>query len=291
MIKVIASDMDGTLLNHEHSISERTRKTIQKACQMGFRFMIVTGRNFVSAWQELQYANLECDYILSSGAEIRNSRKEIISKINLPLKDCRFVNEVMEKYSIGGMYCTEDKNYMVGTKREIEKGILAYLHFFHSNLSMEELRKTKLYEQMWEKTKEVSSFEELLHLQQDLSKIFLVDQDIEKLKRMKKDLEKNGDLAVTSSFINNLEITNIKAQKGPILKKYIESLGYSMSEVMALGDSLNDYSMLRMDFGATIAMANADEEIKAVAKYMTKSNQEDGVAIAVEEMMKYYKMW
>ncbi len=55
-----------------------------------------------------------------------------------------------------------------------------------------------------------------------------------------------------------------------------------------LGDSMNDYSMLSMDFGATIAMANADEEIKAVAKYLTKSNEEDGVAEAIEEMMKHY---
>lgn len=290
MIKVIASDMDGTLLNHHHSISERTRQAIRQACQKGFRFIIVTGRNFVSAWQELKYADLECDYILSSGAQVRNPKKEIISTINIPLKDCRFVNEVMKRYFIGGMYCAEDRNYMVGTREEIDQGILEYIHFFHSDLNQEELKKTKLYEQMWEKTEEASSFEELIHLEQNLSKIFLVDQDIEKLKNIKEDLEKNSNLAVTSSFVNNLEITNIKAQKGPILKEYIESLGYSMSEVMVLGDSMNDYSMLSMDFGATIAMANADEEIKAVAKYLTKSNEEDGVAEAIEEMMKHYGM-
>ena len=61
-----------------------------------------------------------------------------------------------------------------------------------------------------------------------------------------------------------------------------------MDEVMVLGDSLNDYSMMEMDFGATIAMANADEEIKKVAKYMTKSNQEDGVAYVIDEMLKMY---
>ena len=105
---------------------------------------------------------------------------------------------------------------------------------------------------------------------------------------MKKELEKNEELAVTSSFINNIEITNIKAQKGPILKKYIESLGYRMDEVMVLGDSMNDYSMMCMDFGATVAMANADQQIKDAAKYTTRSNEEDGVAYAVEEMMKRY---
>ena len=62
-----------------------------------------------------------------------------------------------------------------------------------------------------------------------------------------------------------------------------------MDEVMVLGDSLNDLSMMEMDFGATIAMENADEEIKAVAKYITKSNEEDGVAYVIDEMIKLYE--
>ena len=107
---------------------------------------------------------------------------------------------------------------------------------------------------------------------------------------IKKEMEETPEFAVSSSFKNNLEITDIRAQKGPILKEYIESLGYTMNEVMVLGDSLNDYSMMEMDFGATIAMANADEEIKKVAKYITKSNEEDGVAYVIDEMLKMYNM-
>ena len=94
-------------------------------------------------------------------------------------------------------------------------------------------------------------------------------------------LEKNKKLAVASSFKTNLEITAVEAQKGPVLKQYIESLGYTMDEVMVLGDSLNDYSMLSMDFGATVAMENAMPEVKTVSKYITKSNEEFGVAYAI----------
>ena len=54
---------------------------------------------------------------------------------------------------------------------------------------------------------------------------------------------------------------------------------------MVLGDSLNDYSMLSMDFGATVAMENGVPEIKAAAKYVTKSNREDGVAYAIDRML------
>lgn len=77
----------------------------------------------------------------------------------------------------------------------------------------------------------------------------------------------------------------MRAQKGPVLKEYIESLGYTMEEVMVFGDSLNDFSMLEMDFGATVAMENADPEVKAVAKYVTKSNTEHGVAYVIEKLL------
>ena len=91
---------------------------------------------------------------------------------------------------------------------------------------------------------------------------------------------------MASSFETNLEITDVKAQKGPVLKEYIESLGYSMDEVMVLGDSLNDLSMISMDFGATVAMENAVPEVRRAAKYITKSNEELGVAYAIRELLR-----
>ena len=117
-------------------------------------------------------------------------------------------------------------------------------------------------------------------------KLFLYSEDKAMLDEMNVRLQRNKDIAVASSFPTNLEITDVKAQKGPVLKEYIESLGYTMDEVMVLGDSLNDLSMISMDFGATVAMANADPEVKSAAKYITKSNTEFGVAYAIEELLK-----
>ena len=120
-------------------------------------------------------------------------------------------------------------------------------------------------------------------------KIFVFCCDTEVLREIEQKLQKNERLAVASSYVNNLEITDARAQKGPVLKNYIESLGYTMEEVMAFGDSMNDYSMLSMDFGATVAMGNSEPEIIKAAKYMTKSNEEDGVAYAIEEMLRRRK--
>ena len=117
-------------------------------------------------------------------------------------------------------------------------------------------------------------------------KLFLYSEDKEMLDELKMRLEKNKDIAVASSFPTNLEITDVKAQKGPVLKEYIESLGYTMDEVMVLGDSMNDLSMLSMDFGATVAMGNAEPEVKRAARYVTKTNEELGVAYAIDELLK-----
>ena len=290
MIKVIASDMDGTILNNNHVFSEKTIESLKRACKQGIRFMVVTGRNYVSALEPLGKTDLVCDYILSSGAEIRNPKQEVWLSLALSFDQCEYLYEKIKKYPLGIMFCSEEKNYIIGSFEEADQGILDYIKYFHDTKDRDELRKSPLYKMMWDKTKEVKDFEALRKNDIPITKMFLVSDDVDMLQTIKIELEEKGDIAVSSSFKNNLEVTDIRAQKGPILKKYIESLGYTMDEVMVLGDSLNDYSMMEMDFGATIAMANADEEIKKLAKYITKSNEEDGVAYVIDEMLKMYGM-
>ena len=288
MIKVIAADMDGTLLGSNHLISKKTQEVIMQACDKGYRFMVVTGRNFISALQALELTPIKCDYIVSSGAQIRDCHKKIIETIILPEEECEYLYRKIKKYNIGMMFCSEMENYMLGTWEEVDEGILNYIKYFHDTAAKEQLKKSPLYKLMWDKTKVFSSYEEMKSKGEPITKFFLVSENTDLLEEIKKEIEQNKILAVSSSFKYNLEVTAYDAQKGPVLKKYIESLGYTMDEVMVFGDSMNDYSMMEMDFGATVAMANADEEIKRIAKYETKSNEEDGVAYAILEMLKMY---
>lgn len=290
MIKVIACDMDGTLLNDNHVFSKKTIQSIKKACENGFRFMVVTGRNFVSAMQPLKDTGLVCDYIVSSGAVIRNPKQEIVESIDMGFDECEYLYHKLKEYPIGIMFCSEEMNHILGTREEVDECILDYVKFFHETADQEELRKTKTYQQMWERTEEFPNYAALRENNIPIGKMFLFSEDVEMLQKIKKDLDTNKNLAVSSSLKTNLEVTHFRAQKGPVLKRYIESLGYTMDEVMVFGDSLNDYSMMEMDFGATVAMENADQDIKSVAKYITKSNEDDGVAYVIEEMMKLYGM-
>ncbi len=287
MIKVIASDLDGTLLNEHHAISDKTIEMIKKAQDSGIRFMLATGRSFKQAQQLMEDAGIVCDYLVSSGAEVRNSKKELILSSHMKMQDCKKVYQVLKDDTIPFLFSTKECDYCIGAQEALEDNVLEHIFAFSQTVSKEEIKKSPIYKSMMAKTRVVPDFSALEHLQPKIVKIFIFTNDLVKLAVIKERLLENGDIAVTSSFPNNLEITDITAQKGPVLKVYIESLGYSMDEVMVFGDSLNDYSMLSMDFGATIAMENADETVKAVSKYVTKSNMEDGVAYTIEKLLEH----
>lgn len=286
MIKVIASDMDGTLLNEKHEISERTIKSIRQAEEKGIRFMIITGRTFLGALEGLGEAKLTCDYIASSGAEVRNEKQEIVFKGLLKKEACKLVCEILGKYPIQALFCTDYLEYCLGTEEDLESNILEHIKAFDESIPDSELKSHPIYKLLEDKTRCVENYEELEKIKAPISKIFIFSLNLGALKELRKELEEISGIVIASSGENNLEITDESAQKGLVLKRYIESLGYQMEEVMVLGDSMNDHSMFVMDFGARVAMENADSEIKKLATYITKSNAQDGVAYAIEQLLK-----
>lgn len=191
----------------------------------------------------------------------RHPQSRIVAVNPISMELVREVYDVVKAFPVSVIFGTGGYDYRIGTSEEIEESFILQLQMFHSNLSREELG-IPVY------------------------KVFLFSMDTDMLDQIREKLEKNPGIAVAASFSTNLEITDVKAQKGPVLKEYIESLGYTMDEVMVLGDSLNDYSMISMDFGATVAMGNAVPEIKKAAKYVTKTNTDLGVACAIEELLK-----
>ena len=278
--------MDGTLLGDDHKPAPETLAAVKKACDAGIRFMIATGRNFPGAMAELKDAELVCDYIVGSGAEVRNPQQEVVVTHPISIELCRAIYEEIRDYPLSVTFCTDGYDYKIGTPEEIEESLMLQMQLFFSNLPREELAKTETYRRIKKSTRSMSDMDELEAAGVPVYKLFLYSEDKAMLDEMNVQLQRNKDIAVASSFPTNLEITDVKAQKGPVLKEYIESLGYTMNEVMVLGDSLNDLSMISMDFGATVAMANADPEVKSAAKYITKSNTEFGVAYAIEELLK-----
>ena len=124
MIKVIASDMDGTLLGDNHKVAPETVEAIREAQAAGIRFMIATGRSYNGAMEELKGLDLGCDFIVGSGAEIRNPKGEILKSIGFTYEVCNEVakTDIMDHI---GWFASEvrRKVYFVQTDQEISRTI------------------------------------------------------------------------------------------------------------------------------------------------------------------------
>ena len=265
MIKLIASDMDGTLLNDDHMISEENLKAIRKAQEMGRHFTIVTGRDYDTVKPYLEECNLKCECILSNGAEYRDINGNVIENVYMNKQSVKIVFDILNEAGLCIQLMTTNGAYMTN-KESDKKAVIERFKLFNPKMNEEE----------------VIEFVNKFHAERGMK--FLddtFDNDEKLIAELKNKIKENtSDLAVASTFSNDIEISDIEAQKGLILAKAIKKMGIDKNEVIVLGDSFNDYSMF-IEFENSYAMENAIPEIKEIAKYITDTNNNDGVAKAI----------
>lgn len=280
MIKLIASDMDGTLLNDDHMISEENLKAIRKAQEMGRHFTIVTGRDYGAVKSYLEECDLRCECILSNGAEYRDVDGNVIESVYMNKESVKIVFDILNEAGLCIQLMTNKGSY-VTNKESDKKAIIDRFKLFNPKMTEEEVVEfvEKFHKQRGMKL--IDNIYGILENDVEILKIVTFDNDEKLIARLKEKLRENtSDLAVASTFANDIEISDIKAQKGLILAKTIKKMGIDKSEVIVLGDSFNDYSMFT-EFENSYAMENAIPEIKEIAKYVTDSNNNDGVAKAI----------
>ncbi|WP_195989857.1 Cof-type HAD-IIB family hydrolase [Clostridium sp. D53t1_180928_C8] len=280
MIKLIASDMDGTLLDDNHKISEGNLEAIRKAQEMGRHFTIVTGRDYAAVKSYLEECNLSCECILSNGAEYRDINGNVIESVYMNKDSVKVVFDILNEAGLCIQLMTNNGSY-VTNKESDKKAIIDRFKLFNPKMSEVEVIDfvEKFHKQRGMKS--IDNVYEILESNIEILKIVTFDNDEKLIAELKEKLRKNtSDLSVASTFANDIEISDIKAQKGLILAKTIEKMGIDKSEVIVLGDSFNDYSMFT-EFENSYAMENAIPEIKEIAKYITDTNNNDGVAKAI----------
>ena len=280
MIKLIASDMDGTLLNDEHMISDENLKAIRKAQEMGRHFTIVTGRDYGAVKSYLEECNLKCECILSNGAEYRDVNGNVIESVYMNKNSVKKVFDILNDARLCIQLMTNKGSY-VTNKESDKKAIIDRFKLFNPKMNEEEVIEFVEKFHTERGMKYIDDVYEILESNVEVLKIVTFDNDEKLIANLKEKLKKStSDLAVASTFSNDIEISDIEAQKGLILAKTIKKMGIDKSEVIVLGDSFNDYSMFT-EFENSYAMENAIPEIKEIAKYITDSNNNDGVAKAI----------
>lgn len=280
LIKCIATDMDGTLLNASQEVSEENKLAIEAARKQGIDFLVATGRSYHDLRYVLDKVGIRCPAICLNGAEIRDAEGNVEFGIGLEAVVAEKVAYVLdnadmyyELYTSNGTYTT---NY--------EKGIQAVMDIYRTaNPSIEVSKLRQRVEKRFKKRliKIVDDFDDVFG-SEDITtyKFFGFSKDQSLLVEVSKRLEQINGITVTTSGRQNIEITHKNAKKGNALKRYTEKRGISLEETMALGDNYNDLSMLEM-VGHSVAMGNAEKEIKDTCRYVTGLNTEDGVAEAI----------
>lgn len=267
--RLLAMDMDGTVLNREKVISPRTEAAIRAAIAAGKDVFFATGRAAVEVKEHLDRFPEMRYVMLVSGAVVRDVHTgEDVHSVHIPFPIVEKILEIGRKsralvaiYAGDGVY--------------VEKK-------FHGR--MEEFG-CKCFEPLYEACAEwVEDLDKTaLEHKEDVRKINFYCGNEEDWKSCGQEL---GKLPVTraSGIPNNDEVSPQGVDKGEALLSMCEKLGIPISEAIAVGDQSNDLAMIRAA-GLGVAMGNATEEVKAAADIVTADCDHDGVAEIIEKYL------
>lgn len=285
MIKLIAADMDGTLIGNNHKISKENIEAIKIAREKGIEFAIATGRSYEDVKPFLDEYGLKCECVVLNGGEYRDIAGKIVVGIYIDKSIAAKILNIMSKYDLAVEIYTDNGYYTTNTKEETLKGMIKRAKTFHPDVTdPDEIYRNAINHPHFNKMNYITNLDEFLKSDLNIGKFVSFAESIDEINVLKKELNKLDGLAISSSFVTNIEINDVNATKGLILAKVAEKMGIRKEEVAILGDGSNDYSMF-VEFPNSFAMENAIPEIKEVAKYITASNSDHGVAKAIYRIL------
>ncbi|WP_243292196.1 Cof-type HAD-IIB family hydrolase [Bacillus sp. FJAT-47783] len=264
-MKCFSIDLDGTLLNSQHEISDENLAVLRELKEEGHTVILNTGRAFPDVMKIEAVKQLEIPIFCVNGSVLYSEKRELMYEATIDVKAYKEIFTTLMKLNVGVLVYTN------------EGGLPSTLPPLHS-MNWDEIEK------MFRKF----NYESILNMEnlKIYKLIALVHHDnLEKIKEVKDVLRKRDDISIASSFPNNVEITSGEAHKGKAILRYQNMKSLSFDEIYAFGDGGNDLGQFEVAT-TKIAMENAPQEIKDHADYITKSNDENGFAYAVKELLK-----
>lgn len=260
--RLLALDLDDTLLNEEFRISAENRQAVREAAESGVLVTLATGRMYRSALPFARELGIDLPLITYHGALVRMAGEgETLYHRPIPLSIAREV-------------------VTFSAKRDFH--VNAYID---DELFVAEENEFSRYYQTIARVKVTAVGDLARFLEVPPTKLTVINRD-GRLDGLREELSRNFDglLAINISRPHFLEITDRLATKGRALKYLAELHQIPREQVAAVGDSFNDIDML-LYAGIGVAVANAREEVRAVADYITASNVEHGVAQFIRKFL------
>lgn len=263
--KIIALDLDGTLTNSEKVITPKTKAALIKFQEKGGKIILASGRPTMGIYPQAKVLHLDefGGYILAfnGGRVIDCKTDETMFQTEFPLKYIPEIMEVIKDYPVG-------INTYEGDKIIVGNNLNDYTRLEAKINDMD--------------IKFVDDFVSYVNF--DINKCLLHGEPSEILKLEEILSEKyKGELGIFKSEAFFLEIVPNGIDKAASIDKLLKTIGIKTEECIACGDGFNDVSMIEYA-GLGVAMSNAKDGVKAVADFITLSNDEDGIAYVLEKM-------
>ena len=259
-IKLVAIDLDGTLLNSRHKLSERNRAALVAARQQGLEVVFATGKTRQAAADMIKSLGINSPGIYMQGLITYNGDGSVRKRIVMARETAARVISLGEAYGFGAQAYSDNRAF---------------------SLRVDEfaIKLTEVGEPLAET---IASWSELL-ASFDINKVVLYGAEAQvSALRLALDKQLDGEVHVTRAHIvGMIEVLPANTSKGQAVKTLMAELGIAPCQALALGDGENDIEMLQA-VGIGIAMGNATQKLKDIADVIVPSNDKDGVALALE---------
>lgn len=269
MIKAVFIDIDDTLTNSNREVSQRNREAIKKCIDKGIKIILTSGRSRKDALEYQRQIGTSPYIISSNGASVFDAEnaKEL---------------------------------YVQPVKKEIVRELLNYAvendYRISFNYKDKLVMNKAFYPDEQDKVKGIDELKQIINSEKIIQCV-VYNQDIEKMKKFKQNIEenikevkiineskrlKNPELKPSKNYY--CDIVSKHVSKGKAVEELCKYLEISIDEIIVIGDGENDISMFEITLNS-VAMANGLDFVKEKAKYITKSNDEDGVAVVLEKLL------
>lgn len=266
MIRLIVADLDGTLLNSEHCVTPMTEDAVRRAMAHGVLFTVATGKTYPSTTDLIQRFGITIPVICSNGTLVHAPDGTILKR-----------SPIRREYAIEAMQMADE----AGMVTVIYSGASLICRQYDRNLA-------ELVEHGEPEPMLIQDLIGAVRTEIDPDKIiFMNGDDLESVVRFQAALEERfagRAQAMRSGLASLVELIPLGISKGTALDFILEVTGVSAAETICFGDNCNDLEMIRRA-RIGVAMAQAPEDVRKEADYVTRSNDEDGVGYAVHKFV------
>lgn len=266
--RIIALDLDGTLLNQQKQILPESLAVLSQARQKGVKVIIVTGRHHVAIHPFYQALQLNTPAICCNGTYTYNYQQHrVLSGNPLTKAQAIRVTELLHNRPIQSLMYIDDAMVFEHQDDSISRWLA-----WSASLP-EDQRPTMLH---------TDEFETVINKADNVWKFATSSENINVLNHFVSLVEQELGLSCELSSHNQIDLAQSGNSKGNCLRLWVESQGLTMDSVIAFGDNLNDVSMLKQ-VGMGVAMGNSSDEVKASANMVTTNNDVPSIANVIRE--------